>query len=239
MSGDRKQIEFYGLEIPPEYPIAEHVAYRDKGRFLIADNREAWIEFSRGMKATAYRFIAFKELLAEMGAKWEALELFPSHRDIFEQERDLLSLFVYGISASESTYYSLYILATQANPAALDFSDLEGRKRGSDPSRIRREIESALGKVAVLTPIRSIERSANWKAWNQYRNQMFHSVAAPRVHRLSVSPNPPKPNILDYGGTWCTSALLKDAGSFREYLLWLSSKLANLLREGACIERVA
>ena len=89
--------------------------------------------FLRGIKATAYRFIAFKELTEEMNLKWEALELFPSHRDIFEQERDLLYLFVNGISAIESAYYSLYILATQANPKVLQFSDLENRKYGSDP----------------------------------------------------------------------------------------------------------
>ena len=207
-----QKIEFFGLDIPPEYPIENHVAYVENAKVVIASNREAWVEFLRGIKATAYRFIAFKELTEEMNLKWEALELFPSHRDIFEQERDLLYLFVNGISAIESAYYSLYILATQANPKVLQFSDLENRKYGSDPSRIRKNLAQALGTVAVLTSIKSIERSENWKVWNKYRNMMFHSVAAPRVHRLSVSPNPPKPDILDYGSTWCTPDLMGTRG---------------------------
>lgn len=234
-----QKIEFFGLDIPPEYPIESHVAYVENAKIIIASNKEAWVEFLRGIKATAYRFIAFKELTEEMNLKWEALELFPSHRDIFEQERDLLYLFVNGVSAIESVYYSLYILATQANPKVLQFSDLENRKYGSDPRWIRKNLAQALGTVSVLTSIKSIERSENWKVWNKYRNMMFHSVAAPRVHRLSVSPNPPKPAILDYGSTWCTPDLIKDSQGFREYLPWLSSKLGRLLRDGATIEKVA
>lgn len=227
------------MEVPQEYPIAEHVLYIEKGRELIATNQEAWIEFSRGIKATAYRFVAFKELLSHMDEKWEALELYPDHRDIFEQERDLLSLFVFGVSAIEGAYYSLYVLATQANPSVLDFEDLDERRRGSDPKWIRSRIKSALGNVPVVTAIRAIERSQNWREWTRYRNQMFHSVASPRVHRLSVDPNPPKPDILDYGATWSTPELLKNTASFQKYLPWLSAKLGRLMKDAAKIEPVA
>lgn len=239
MAKTEPKMEFWGLEVPTEYPITEHVTYSEKGKELTAENREAWVEFSRGIKATAYRFIAFKELILQMETKWAALELYPDHRYLFEQERDLLSLFVFGVSAIESTYYSLYVLATQANPTALEFGDIKGRKWGSDPRQIKKQIKSALGNVSIIAAIRSIERSANWRDWNQYRNQMFHSVASPRTHRLNVSSNPPKPNILDYGPTWCTPALLKNSWQFQDYLPWLSSKIARLMAEGSKIEKNA
>lgn len=238
MSARSADIEFFGLDVPPEFPILEYADYRARGKEVIGNNEEAQTEFLRGTKATVYRFLAFKELLANMEENWEALELYPGHREIFEQERDLLCLFVFGVSAIESAYYSLYILATQANPNVLDFNNLEERKKGSDPARIKSRIKSALGDTPLVASIKSVERSRIWQEWNKYRNQMFHSVAAPRVHRLSFSRNPPKTDILDYGATWCTPELLKNTGSFREYLPWLACKLARLMGDGAKVERV-
>jgi hypothetical protein len=232
------KVDFYGLPVPDGFPIAEYSELLNNGLGIIGDTQEVMVEFSRAIKASIYRYISFIELIKAMVGKWDSMELYPSHREIYEQEKDLLHLFVNGISSIESAYYSIYILATQLNPKKLDFNNLEKRKYGHDPRFICKELKQSLGNVPVLTTIRAIDRSRMWKIWNEYRNMMFHSVAAPRVHRLSVSSNPPKPAVLDYGKTWCTSELLADREELQGYVNWLSEKLRRLWSDSSKLKKV-
>lgn len=232
------KVDFYGLPVPDGFPLAEYSELLNNGNGIIGDRQEVLIEFIRAIKASIYRYISFIELVKAMLDKWDSMKLYPSYREIYEQERDLLHLFVNGISSIESAYYSIYILATQLDPEKLDFNDLDKRKYGHDPRFICKRLKQSLGNVPVLTTIRAINRSRMWKMWNEYRNMMFHSIAAPRVHRLSFLPNPPKPAVLDYGKTWCTSELLADSEKVQGYVNWLSDNLRRLWSEASKLKRV-
>lgn len=232
------KVEFYGLSVPERFPIEEYSDFLTYAKGIIGDKQEVMTEFIRGAKASAYRYISFVELAKAMLDKWDSIKLYPSSREIYEQERDLLHLFVDGISSIESAYYSIYILATQLNPENLDFYNEKKRKHDHDPKSICEKLKKSLGNVPVLNAIREINESRMWRTWNEYRNMMFHSIAAPRVHRLSFSPNPPKPAVLDYGKTWCTSELLADREQFQGYVNWLSENLRRLWSESSKLKRM-
>ena len=175
----------FNVEVADSFPLVAWEAFYNKGMKSTKANGDANWDFNRSMGCLVFRYKTCGESIDSMIGSWQAAgeEFGPPIN--YAMQRDLFIFFTCGMSAVESLFYSIYVVATQQSPTMLDWNNVNARRWKAKPGKI---VET-MGRVwptghAVITAVQDLTESAEWKSWNDFRNTMVHRSLPSRDLRV-------------------------------------------------------
>ena len=131
-----KFCDAFQFEVPDSFPLSAWEKFLSSGKQETDGKPGVGGEFVLAMGCVAYRYKSCNEAVDSMIASWHESGKNLGFNGYYTMQRDLFAFFTCGLSVVESLIYGIYVVTCQRNPAVLPWSDLNARKRKTDPDNI-------------------------------------------------------------------------------------------------------
>lgn len=224
-----KQCDAFNIEMPDSFPLSAWESFLSSGKLVTDNKQDVGGEFVLAMGCVVYRFKTCSESIDSMIAYWHGSGRTLTFDGYYTMQRDLFSFFTCGLSVIESLLYAIYVVSAQKHPATLPWSDLNARKRKTDPDKIVTTLTKAYpGGHPAITEIMNLTGSQEWKDWNAYRNTLVHRSLPSRLIEASFGGPPPPNEMVKYAKSWSNPELRADESQMEAKLDWLAGHVEKI-----------
>jgi hypothetical protein len=219
----------FNIDVPDSFPLSAWEGFYSVGFAATAFAAEAQPEFIRAVGCITYRYKTCDEAVSSMISDWRRNGGSLTMEGRYTLQRDLFSFFTCGLSAVESLFYAIYVVATLRHPGVLNWSDHGARRTAPDPRKISPTLRRGYSSGhPVITEIDKLLAAQEWNDWNAFRNTMIHRSLQSRAITGSIVPMPPD-EMVKYAESWSNPALVADEAGMQGKLVWLADHLKSIL----------